>query len=839
VAPDRPKGSELSVTWELLSINMEEVPKSRVQFTLINNSSHVLDNQGWIIYFNQMVDVVIPGSIPPEIGVENITGEYYKLFPTESFEPLKPGESIAFAYEMGELILRKSDGPDGLYIVFEDGSGLEVISDYQAKPITSASLGDFQIPSPASRYQDNSRLMKLNLDQVSKILPRPFMINPGNEKLSLSGPVIISTPSALETEALYLSEFFKTVFSGDVQVRTTGESESASIQLKLQNFAVNNTAVEAYRLSITDHGIEIVGSDAAGVFYGIQSLIALLPIEVFREPQPALSLDHIRIEDAPRFPYRGLHLDVSRNFHSREMVQKLLDLMSFYKLNKFHMHLSDDEGWRLEIDGLPELTEVGARRGHTTNELKKLYPAYGSGPFSDRNKSYGTGYYSRADFIGILEYATARHIEVIPEIDVPGHARAAIKAMNARYEKYEARGEPDKAREFLLHDFEDQSEYTSAQNYHDNVICVCQESSYRFIERVVDDIVTMYQEAGAPLTAIHCGGDEVPNGSWEKSPVCQSFLQEHPEIGGVDGLHTYFLQRFVNILARHNIKAAGWEEIALRKETDGISERMVPNPDYLENQFQTYVWNAVWGWGGEDLAYRLANFGYPVIMCNASNLYFDLAYNRDPVETGLNWSGYVDTRKPFELTPLNIIKTATVDMYGNPLDIETLIREKIRLSDEGKKKFLGIQAQLWSETLRGPEFLEYMAFPKLLGLAERAWAATPSWVAIEDRATRFEALEDDWNVFVNMVGQRELPRLEYLYGGVNYRIPLPGAIIENGQLKANVRFPGLTIRYTTDGSEPDINSEEYTGPVSVEGQVKLGAFSRTGRSSRTSTVGEQ
>ena len=164
------------------------------------------------------------------------------------------------------------------------------------------------------------------------------------------------------------------------------------------------------------------------------------------------------------------------------------------------------------------------------------------------------------------------------------------------------------------------------------------------------------------------------------------------------------------------------------------------------------------------------------------------------------------------------------------------MQEKAPLSEEGKKNFLGIQGQLWSETLCGPELLEYMMFPKLLGLAERAWAPTPRWATIEDRETRFEALEDDWNVFVNMLGQRELPRLEYLYGGVNYRIPLPGAMMEDGLLKANVRFPGLTIRYSTDGSEPDLNSVEYTGPVNIGDQVKLKTFSKNGRSSRTSNI---
>lgn len=156
----------------------------------------------------------------------------------------------------------------------------------------------------------------------------------------------------------------------------------------------------------------------------------------------------------------------------------------------------------------------------------------------------------------------------------------------------------------------------------------------------------------------------------------------------------------------------------------------------------------------------------------------------------------------------------------------------------GRQNFLGIQGQVWSETIRGPEKLEYMIFPKLLGLAERGWAADPVWVDIQNRDARFAELEKDWNIFVNMLGQRELPRLDYLSGGVNYRIPLPGAIVEKGLLKANVRFPGLIIRYSLDGSDPDLNSKEYSGPVKVSGQIKLKTFSLNGRSSRTSIVSE-
>lgn len=835
---NHPRGSEISITWELLSVQPESQHKSRVAFTFVNNGRRPLGNSGWVIYFNQISEHVIPESLPAEIRIENITGEYYKLYPTRDFQPLKPGQCKTFEYGLSNIVLRKSDAPVGLYIVFGDSGEPQLITDYLVKPISREVLKGLNTPTPESRFEEDRNLTMLPNDQVPKILPRPYRVIPKARILSFTGSITIRYQTELENEANFLAEFLKSVYLNEIRIQKGNEPGPNVIQLMTANVSVNNTTAEAYILAINDQGVQIRGSDPAGVFYGIQSLIALLPIDVFRETQPALELHFVTIEDAPRFPYRGLHLDVSRNFHSKESVKKLFDLMSFYKLNKFHFHLADDEGWRLAIDGLPELTEVGARRGHTTTEEDKLYPAYGSGPFSDPEKSWGTGHYSREDFIEILRYATARHIEVIPEIDVPGHARAAIKAMDARYRKFQALGNLQKAQEYLLRDFEDQSEYTSAQDYHDNVICVGLESTYNFIEAVIESIISMYREADALLATIHSGGDEVPEGSWEKSSVCKQFLDDHPEIEGVENLHAYFLKRFNKILMSHNLITAGWEEIVLKKVIRGDEEKLEPNPEFLDNKFRAYVWNAVWGWGGEDLAYRLANFGYSVVMCNASNLYFDLAYDRDPDETGLNWSGYVDTRKPFELVPLDIFKTADKDMHGNLLNVEELMRGKVRLSGAGRQNFLGIQGQVWSETIRGPEKLEYMIFPKLLGLAERGWAADPAWVDIQNRDARFTVLEKDWNIFVNMLGQRELPRLDYLFDGVKYRIPLPGATIENSKLKANVRFPGLIILYSLDGSDPDLNSKEYSGPVKVSGQIKLKTFSLNGRSSRTSIVSE-
>jgi hexosaminidase len=237
------------------------------------------------------------------------------------------------------------------------------------------------------------------------------------------------------------------------------------------------------------------------------------------------------------------------------------------------------------------------------------------------------------------------------------------------------------------------------------------------------------------------------------------------------------------------------------------------------------------------LAYRLANAGYEVVVCNVTNLYFDLAYDKDPEEPGLYWGGFVDTRKAFELVPLDVFKSTREDAFGNRYDFVTLRMVMEHLKPESRKNILGIQGQLWSETLKGQEMMEYYLFPKLLGLAERAWAPAPEWAAIEDTRERETALSTSWNAVANVIGQRELPRLDYLFGGVHYRIPPPGAVIDSGRLEANVAYPGLTLRYSTDGSEPSAISTLYMEPVAVSGTVKIRAFDSRGRGSRTVDVG--
>ncbi|MFW5973590.1 MAG: family 20 glycosylhydrolase, partial [Bacteroidota bacterium] len=459
-------------------------------------------------------------------------------------------------------------------------------------------------------------------------------------------------------------------------------------------------------------------------------------------------------------------------------------------------------------------------------------PSFGSGPHA--GELHGSGYYSREEYIGLLRYAGERHIQVMPEIDVPGHARAAIVAMEARYERLAAEGDESAASEYRLHDPRDESTYRSVQRWDDNVINVCMESTYRFLEKVVDELAEMHREAGMPLTEVHIGADEVPVGVWQNSPACETLVAENPEVESTGQLFDYFLHRMVDILDERNIRLAGWEEIALTDQfyVHGPKE---PNPEFVDRDFLPFVWNAVWGWGAEDLGYRLANAGYDIVISNASNLYFDLSYNKHPEEPGLYWAGFVGTRTAWEFVPCNLFRTASRDIMGNPIS-EANYEDAVRPTEEGRRNILGIQGQLWSETLVEPSRLEYMAFPRILALAERAWAPEPDWTKIDDPDQREPAMEDAWNEFANRLGQRELPRLDRLAGGIGYRIPAPGGVIRDGMLHASVSYPGMTIRYTTDGSTPSPESPEYQVPVSVDGPVMLRVFDTRGRGGRTVNV---
>ena len=475
---------------------------------------------------------------------------------------------------------------------------------------------------------------------------------------------------------------------------------------------------------------------------------------------------------------------------------------------------------------------MGARRGHTLDSKEFLPPAWGSGPEVDR--PYGSGFYTRADYVEILKYAAARHIEVIPELEMPGHARAAIKAMEARARALRAKGDETGATRFLLSDPDDRSVYTSAQLYHDNVMNPALPSTYAFVERVVDELVALHREAGVPLRNLHMGGDEVPAGVWERSPAAAAFLKEKGT-GSVDDLWYEFYGKVEAILKRHGLPLSGWEEIGLRKTRLDGRPQMIPNPDFAGRGWRAYVWNNAVGGGAEDLPYRMANAGYEVVLCPVSNLYLDLAWNQNPEEIGLDWGGYVDLKKPFEFIPFDYYRNARLDRQGRPVDA-ALFRGKDRLTDYGRDHVVGIQGNLWSETLNGEGRLDYRLVPKILALAERAWAPDPDWARERDEAKALPLFREAWSAFVNVVGKRELKRLDRETPAWSYRIPKPGLKVEGETVRCSLEIPGFVLRYTTDGRDPGAKSPEVRGPLPLARDLRVAAFDTNGRKGHTARL---
>lgn len=830
---------QLTVKWKLVENTKNEKATCKSAFTFINNGSLAVNTGNWAMYFNQNTLMPMQSDYPAKGTVEHINGDLYRFVPGSSFK-INPGDSLVFEYRYEGALIKERDAPIGAYFVLEGKNNVETIvkaGDVIVSPYSNLycvfpdSAVVATVPTAASQYILNMHIPVLPADQVAKIIPTPFLTKPGKGSMVMNKSTVVYYASGLEKEAVYLVNSVEKLFGTKLLMREGKGTEPNTITLETSPLKINGVSEEAYKLTVSEgKGIVISGNDAAGVFYGIQSLSALVPAEAYISQLP-VTIGSVEILDAPRFGYRGFLLDVSRNFNKKEDLLRLIDLLAMYKVNKMNIRISEDEGWRIEINGLPELTRVGGKRGHTRDSKNWLSPSFGSGPNPDSENNYGKGYYTREEFKEIIKYADQRHIQVIPEVCFPSHARAAIKAMEARYDYYMAKGDPVKANEFRLIDPNDKSVYMSAQMYKDNIVCVALPSVYHFYETVVKDFMAMYEEAGLKMTVFNTGGDEVPNGAWSASPLCSDLLKTLPEINTPRQLQGYFLGRALEMFEKYNLKVTGWEEIVLNKDND---DNITINPKFVGKNILPLVWDNT----GEniDLGYRIANAGYPVVLCNVTNLYFDLAYNTDPSEPGLYWGGFQDAIDPYVMTPLDVYKSANFDMFGHLSEKEEDYTGKQHLNAKAFKNIVGLQAQLWSETLKGPQMMEYYAVPKLFAFAEKAWSKAPAWESEANVSKRVAAIWTGWGELSNRIGMRELFRLDVMFGGYNYRIAPPGAVIEEGILKANTAFPGLIIRYTTDGSEPDVNAAEYTEPVKVEGQVKVRAFNTLGRGSKTFAV---
>ncbi|MHA4810843.1 family 20 glycosylhydrolase [Flavitalea flava] len=859
----------LSVEWRFVKNFYELPPKAISTLTLTNKSDAEFPATGWKIYFNTN-RAVDSKSVTGGVSILHKNGDLNCIAPLGNGSVLKKGDSMHIQFTWSDLTFNPSDVPNGFYLVWdkEPEKGYE-LNDFKMGPIVDDAAGFI---TAKQEYEQNARIKDMPAAGLPKIFPTPLSYKENGFEFLLNSGIPVITDPAFRNEAVYLADILagltgkrpeviaRAVTASDLEGATAaliapgapGSTTRSSVQnrkILLQwggqpggpalssangkpgNAGQSDTA--AYQLMVNGSVILIRSTSSEGLFYGIQSLVSLIDPGVWAGQKNEIKISGVEVKDSPRFGYRSLMLDVARNFQTKNELMRVLDLMALYKLNILHLHFMDDEGWRLEIPSLPELTEIGSRRGHTLDSKKFLPPSFGSGPATDRTT--GSGHYTRTEFIELLKYAKIRHIRIIPEIESPGHARAAIKAMDVRYENYSRKGNRSEAERYLLRDLGDKSVYEGPQMWNDNVLCVALPSVYRFFDKVVDEIALMYREAGASLTTIHLGGDEVPTGAWEKSPLCAKLLKSDPSLKETTDLWRYYYHKLDSSLKSRGLVLSGWEEIAMRKTMVGGKAGMVVDPSFLKAGSQVHVWNNMIGGGEEDLPYRLANAGFKVILSCVSNNYFDMAYQKTPGELGYHWGGYTDVNKPFDFIPFDYYKNSKEDYWGNPV-VPGYFSGKVRLTEEGKKNILGVQGLLFAENLPTVARLEYMLLPKLLSTAERAWAADPSWATEKDSIRAGQLYQDAWSTFSNILGKRELPRLNYLNGGYAFRIPPAGAVLENGILYLNSPVPGFTIRYSADGSEPGPASKIYTTPVTEKGTFKIRVYDTKGRGGRIVTL---
>ena len=502
-----------------------------------------------------------------------------------------------------------------------------------------------------------------------------------------------------------------------------------------------------YRITLADGAVRIEAADEDGACY------ARTTLERIRRNAQGAAVPAVVVSDWPDLPWRGLMLDVSRNFTKKADLLRLIDLMAAYKANFLHLHFGDDEGWRIEIDALPELTSYGAFRclpvlneDGTISEPDGLQPTYcvAAKPGDD---SPGNGYYSHADFVEILRYAWERRIRVIPEFDTPGHSRAAVKSMEVRAQRT---GDAS----CLLSEPEDRSEYESVQDYTDNVMNVALPSTYTFFETVFDGLIALYAEAGVPLEAIHIGGDEVPEGSWTGSPACRALLEANGK-KDIGWLQDYFLNRLMDIAEARGVKLGGWQDVCQNVEPATLGR-------LKRNLALTNLWTV--SHGRDVLPYEFANAGIPVIISSAPNCYMDFAYNYGKTERGHSWGGFVDERRSFSVQPYDMYRSVRWDDYGQPVDLTHAGEGKPALQPAARSQIIGIEGHLWAETLRCFDHVTYYFFPKSLGLFERGWNATPDWAGTT--APDDPAFTADFDRFFSIITDHEYPYYEDL--GISY-----------------------------------------------------------------------
>ncbi|MBP5687981.1 MAG: family 20 glycosylhydrolase [Muribaculaceae bacterium] len=769
--------SPISVRWDM-GTNDAKPGYYSSRFVITNVSGKPLEGN-WMFFFNQFSRKLELSPTCP-VDINEISTTYYLVKPNERYAALADGDSLVIDLMMKGKFVNLWYAPNGGHVVLNGDTHHPI-----AVTIERSELKEPGQWSATTDYPDGAKVFDFNEDVAggfinytpTNIIPTPKKVTLDEERTTVRLPNLVSfkAPSFFKSRKQDIGRV-KAFLTKNLAFYGIHVMDDCPFVIEARLDKKLSTNIEHYELEITDSCIVITGVSDIAVLNGAKTLIAAL------SHTKRNNLMLCKIVDEPDFAYRGFMADIARNFYGLDDLKKLVDLLALYKINTIQFHFADDEAWRIEIPGLPELTEVASRRGCTLNELEDGFLAQifdGNGNPNDLSQS-ANGFLTRAQFIEFLRYAKAHGIKVIPEIDTPGHSRAAIVAMKYRYNKFSPTN-LKKAQEFMLWDPNDKGGYQSVQAYADNVLNPAQEGTYRFIGKVVGELEKMYRAAGLKLDIVHLGGDEVASGCWDNSPAVKALMTKM-NMKDTHDMMEHYIDRVSEMLIKRGIKIEGWQEVALN-HSDSFNKRVAPRFAGVN------AWSTI---GSRiEVPYKIANAGYPTILSNVDCFYMDMGYSMHQYEQGLHWGGSVNEFDSWKAQPWNL--------YGDNAEGKTPLTRRDNI--------IGVQAQLWGETLRNFSEVEKLLIPKILGVAERGWNASPYWAGDD---VEMSSAREDYNL---NIGFWELPMLNKR--GYNFHLAQPGIKVENGKLLANAQYPMAEVRYTFDGSEPTPNSPIWTTPVAV------------------------
>lgn len=515
----------------------------------------------------------------------------------------------------------------------------------------------------------------------AQVIPQPRSVNmqKGAPFLLQSSTVITYTAgNDMQRNATFLSQWINELTGVKLGVQATKGKAKSVISLVIDAKAkdINNT--EGYAINITNKGIVVRGKTAAGVFYGCQTLRKTMPALKNADGTAVIEMPAVAINDEPRFEYRGMHLDCSRHFYKASFVKQYIDMIALHNMNRFHWHLTDDQGWRFAVDKYPKLATIASQRNGTM---------LGRCPNVIDHTPYG-GYYTDEEIKDIIKYAADRYITIIPEVDMPGHMMAVLAA----YPELGCTGGP----------------YETAMRWgiFEDILCAGNPKSYEFLEAVLDKVCDLF-----PSRYIHIGGDEAPRTRWEKCPKCQAIIAKegivakdgHSKEALLQGYLTHKVQAYLEAKGRRII---GWDEL-LGCDVDTTATIM--------------------SWRGSEPGAKGAKLGHDVIMTPMPHCYFDFYQTKDIRNEPVAIGNFLDVAKVYAMQPV-----------------------ADGLSPEAAKHIIGVQANVWTEYITCPEYVEYMILPRMAALAEVQWMpeSQKNFDAFKKRITSFRSIYDHygWNV---------------------------------------------------------------------------------------------